>query len=101
MPELIRCASAAAEAFAQPLHRYVETDLGPVAEAVDDCPCRIRDGNLDTLDAVTLHTFDQRRSRKAHEPDWWIIDLGTPRGTVDRHPHNGGHLQRQFVVLEG
>src|SRR3990167_2398854 len=85
-PELIRLAPAAAEAFAQSLHRYVETDLGPVTEAVDDCPRRIRDGNVDILDAVTLDPFRQRRPRKAHEPDRWIIDLGAPGGTVDLHP---------------
>src|SRR3546814_6116780 len=60
-PELIRLASAAAEALAQSLHRYIETDLGPVAKAVDDCSRRISDGNIDTLDAVTLHPFGQDR----------------------------------------
>ncbi len=54
-PELIRLASAAADPLAQSLHRYIETDLGPVAEAVDDCPRRIRDGDVDILDAMTLY----------------------------------------------
>ncbi|MGZ2375945.1 hypothetical protein ACVI3U_003911 [Sinorhizobium medicae] len=36
MPQLIRLATATAEAFAQPLHRDVEADLGPVAKAIDN-----------------------------------------------------------------
>lgn len=50
-----------AEAFAQPLHRDVKADFGPVAKTIDDRPRRIRDGNVNILDAVTLDAFGQCR----------------------------------------
>lgn len=85
-PELIRLASATAETLAQPLHRDVEANLGPVAKTIDNCLRRIRDGNVDILDAVTLNSFGQSRSCEPHESHSGIIDLGPPGDTVDRHP---------------
>lgn len=63
-PELIRLASATAETLAQPLPRDVEANLGPVAKTIDNCLRRIRDGNVDILDAVTLNSFGQNRSNR-------------------------------------
>src|SRR6266702_8873444 len=81
-PELVRLAPAAAEALAQPLHCNVEAYLGAVAEAVDDCPRGICNGNVDILDAVTLDPFSQRRPSEAHEPNRRVVDLGAPGSTV-------------------
>ena len=48
-------------------------------------------------------TYDAGRQRipgEAHEPDARIVNLWPPRGSLDRHPHGGRHLERHLVILK-
>src|SRR5260221_13067524 len=82
-PELIGRAAATAQAFAQPLHRHVESSLPAIAETVDDRSAWIGDGDIDAVDAMTCDALGQKPPAEAHEPNARIVDLRPPGGALD------------------
>lgn len=81
--------------------RDVESDFGAIPETIDIRPGGLEYRDLDACDEMPIHAACQGVLAKPEQTDRGIFDVGLPSGAIDGDPDGGGHLQGQFMKLEG